>query len=397
MIKILFVLLLLVFPIGQIGRVELGGGVNILLNDLIVCIVVVAWLVKKLWMRETFVLRELTKPMLAFFTLALVALIINSPRFTLTEVFVSSLYLYRWVVYAGIYFVVRDFPEKFQQKILLGLIVAGVITSLLGFFQYVLYPDLRNLYYAGWDEHLYRLFSTFLDPNFAGAIFVLTFILAVSFLLRPRKQLTRLPFIISIAAGFLSFIGLLLTYSRGSFVSVLIAVLLLLLLKGKKKLIIAFLVVLLAGIILLPKHLQSEGVKLLRTVSIEKRLESMEHAIAIFKDSPLFGVGFNTYRFVQFDYGFITEQELRQSHAAAGVDNSFLFVLATTGIFGFLAYLFLWYRVMRAVWGDWLVITSLIAIFVHALFVNSLFYPWIMEWLWILVGVARYPTIRKSL
>ena len=339
-VKILLVLLLFAFPIGQIGRVELGGGANILLNDIVVCIVVAAWIIKKLWMKEVFATRELTRPVLFFSLAALISLAINNSKFSSTEILVSFLYLLRWVVYAGLYFVARDFPEKFQQKILLGLIVAGTVTTLLGFFQYILYPDLRNLYYAGWDEHLYRLFSTFLDPNFAGAIFVLTFILAVSFLLRPRKQLTRFPFALSGVAVVLSFVGLLLTYSRGSFLSVLIAVLLLLFLKGKKKLIVVFMAVLVSGIILLPKHLQSEGVKLLRTVSIEARLESMQHALMIFEKNPIVGVGFNTYRYSQFQEGFITREEVRQSHAAAGVDNSFLFVLVTTGIVGFAFFLF---------------------------------------------------------
>ena len=36
------------------------------------------------------------------------------------------------------------------------------------------YPDLRNLWYLGWDPHYYRVFATLLDPNYVGILLVLT-------------------------------------------------------------------------------------------------------------------------------------------------------------------------------------------------------------------------------
>jgi O-antigen ligase len=106
------------------------------------------------------------------------------------------------------------------------------------------------------------------------------------------------------------------------------------------------------------------------------------------RDHPLFGIGFNTYRFAQLRYGFITKGEEADSHGVAGTDNSFLFVLATTGLIGLLSYAALWGTIVRQAWGNHVVVASITAIFIHSLFVNSLFYPHIMEWIWILIAAS---------
>jgi len=114
-------------------------------------------------------------------------------------------------------------------------------------------------------------------------------------------------------------------------------------------------------------------------------LENYQEAFSIFKKHPLLGVGFNTYRYTQRDYNILSEEEWQTSHSAAGVDSSFLFVLATTGILGFLSYLWLYFKVLRGSKGI-LITASIIAMVVHAFFLNSLFYPWIMVWFWILLA-----------
>jgi len=84
-----------------------------------------------------------------------------------------------------------------------------------------------------------------------------------------------------------------------------------------------------------------ENMNLFRRTSSLARLNNYSTAIKIITGHPLLGVGFNSYRYVKEMYikpglGNIP------SHADAGLDNSFLFILATTGIIGLLAYLFLW-------------------------------------------------------
>ena len=72
------------------------------------------------------------------------------------------------------------------------MLISGSLIVLLGFIQLMFYPALRNLYYLGWDEHLYRMFSTFLDPNFAGAFFVLFTLFVIDMSLRYKKEFKNL-------------------------------------------------------------------------------------------------------------------------------------------------------------------------------------------------------------
>jgi len=107
----------------------------------------------------------------------------------------------------------------------------------------------------------------------------------------------------------------------------------------------------------------------------------------IIQDHPVFGVGFNAYRYAQLNYGFRNDKAERISHADSGVDNSMLFVLATTGVVGFLFYLFMWIRILKT--ANVLIIASVIGVVIDSLFVNSLFYTYIMFWLWVIIGLRE--------
>ena len=120
-----------------------------------------------------------------------------------------------------------------------------------------------------------------------------------------------------------------------------------------------------------------EGVKLERTYSVWARAESWKTAWNIFSQNPILGVGFNTYRYAQ--------GASADSHAGAGVDSSLLLVLATTGIVGFVIYL----KYLKYLWklgeNDLVLSASLVALFVHSLFLNSQFYPHVMLWISLLL------------
>ena len=77
--------------------------------------------------------------------------------------------------------------------------------------------------------------------------------------------------------------------------------------------------------------------------------------------------------------------------SCSGSDSSLLFVFATTGIVGLMIFLYAG-RVMfsstgRAVYGIAFV-SSLVAVLIHSLFLNSLFYPWVMGWMGILLAIS---------
>jgi O-antigen ligase len=150
--------------------------------------------------------------------------------------------------------------------------------------------------------------------------------------------------------------------------------------------IIAVLVILLFSILLLPRP-SGEGVKLERVFSIEQRIDSWKLAITMFKDHPLLGVGFNTIRFAKREYG-LPQDSWRESHSGAGFENSYLFVGATAGIIGFIAYIFFLWQCFRN--SGLFTRISLVAIMVHSFFLNTLFFPWVMLWMWVLLGIRDY-------
>ncbi len=141
-------------------------------------------------------------------------------------------------------------------------------------------------------------------------------------------------------------------------------------------------------IFLLPRP-GGEGVRLERESTIQFRLINYGQSLVIARDNPLFGVCFNAYRYAQGRHGFLVGEELRSSHAGAGGDSSLLFVLATTGMIGLTVYLWLWGKALWLGRANLLVLATLLSALIHSLFINSLFYPWIMAWLWLVLGLVK--------
>lgn len=139
-----------------------------------------------------------------------------------------------------------------------------------------------------------------------------------------------------------------------------------------------------------------EGVKLLRTKSITDRLETFHDAVVIWKTSPLYGVGFNALRYAKEKEGLIP-QHADNLHSGAGISNSYLFVLATTGIIGLGVFLFFLYCIGKeiyifkqkhAVLGE-SILAIYSAILVGSLSENIFFYPFILIIFFALFAVVK--------
>jgi putative inorganic carbon (hco3(-)) transporter len=399
LVEWLFYILIFVFSLGQLDRINLANGVVLHLTDIFVLFVVIIGFYRFAQNKQirTIIQSSIFKAIFIFTILGLLSLIINPLALSWSKLFISCLYLFRWVSYALIYFFVNSFSTISKHKILKYLIFSQLILLVIGFFQYFYYSDLRNLYYLGWDEHLYRMFSTILDPNFLAVQFSLFLLLLFGLLFSDYKIKFKNIFL-SVIIVF-TFIGLLLTYSRAGYIMTAVGVSVLLWLFQKKRIILGFIAILILGIVILPKNLHSAGVELWRTASITARSISATQAITILKNYPILGVGFNSYRYAQLHYGFIEKNNWEQSHSGAGTDNSFLFILATTGLIGFSAYLFLWVIIIKNTWKNYkksegltyyisiVILASIASITVNSLFINSLFYPSIMFWMWTLLGL----------
>lgn len=404
-LKLLLYILLITFPIGVIIRINLIPSAYIYPVDIVLFIIFVSSIIG--YSRNHILLfnNPIFKPLLLFLIIALVTLIINLKYLNLEYFVVSFLYLLRFLVYSNLLFVLKMFDQTFLKKYLLFVSFSGFAFVVFGILQYIFYPDLRGLYYLGWDEHLYRMFSTFLDPNFAGPVFALEFLLLLGLILSKiyNNKFIKYYFVIGI---FLSFMSIFFTYSRSTFIMLLMSLMSFLVLIKKKKLIILALLFFALGILILPKDIKSEGVVLLRTASILSREESYRRAIIIFRDSPLTGIGFNAYRYAQNRYNFSDPRNWETTHPGSGVSNSFLFVLVTTGIIGFIIYSYFIINIILSVlqvkinnkninlYLKAIVLSSIIGVMSHSIFENSLFYPFIMIWLFGIIGC--FLALRKN-
>jgi len=376
---LLVLLLLIIFPLGQLTRLPLNiPQVNIYCHDLIIVLLVLIWLSKKIFAKERISWPFLTKPILSFVIISCFSLVLVFPYRQRGELVIAFFYLLRWIIYSGLYFVLTDILKKNNQlrnKLYKLMVSAGIIAAALGLIQYIFLPDIRPLTVFGWDPHYGRVVGSYLDPGFTALIYVLALILIG----------TNLGYGIIFVFVYLA---LALTYSRSGYLAYLTGMTII---AWYKKSIKFWLIVLSAGILtilLLPRP-KGEGVKLERQSTIWARINNWKQALTISSSKPVFGVGFNTYRYVQKEWGFLDASDWQVSHAGAGADNSFLFVLATTGIIGLISYLGIIGQIKKRFWErkNITIISTIGAVMVHALFNNSLFYSWVMIWLWLIIAL----------
>lgn len=381
----LFITLLLVFyPLGEITRIPIGDSA-ITFIDVAVISLGLIWILKFIAKKRK-IKGRLINPISIFVFVLFLSLIYNFKRLTLYQFMASFLYLARWIFYSLVYLVVKDIDINVKKYIPILLKASGALIILIGFAFYFLYPDLRNLRYLGWDEHLYRNFSSFLDPNFAGIFYVLYFVFIFDSFnwekIRSKSQLFNSSLIM------LSIVSVLTTFSRSAYISFIVAVLSFAIVKKQIKHLFVILLFIIGIFLFSNFTLRSEGTNIVREASGKARVDSMKNAFTIFKDNPIIGVGFDSYRYAQRRYGFIDENKML-IHSAAGTDNSFLFILATSGIIGFLAFIYLLYNLFNFSIKSPSLFISLIVLCVDSLFLNSLFYPSLMLWVWILAGLKE--------
>ncbi len=296
------------------------------------------------------------------------------------------------------------------------------LLTLFGWLQYLIFPDLTRMDYFGWDDHFYRLTGTLLDPNFFGALMVIGLGLE---LCHPEPGITGegspggfFARAQNDAASFFKktfyLITLGLTYSRSSYIAWLVLLFgwginkifapihlqgdpsatrrgrevnkhlggglvkiltlpLRIFVRSLTAYSVYFWLTVSAIIFILLPRPAGEGGNLARTASIVGRLDNINQSQEIIRKYPIVGVGFNNYRLAVKEAGFPVEN-IDTNHAAGGADNSFLFVWATTGILGLIA--FIWLISSLRPW--WLILP----IVIHSLFNHSLFYPWVLLYIW---------------
>jgi len=385
--KVILFILFVMFILGQLGRIQIFDGVALNLLDIASFLVFLALIRRVQYLKRPLLLI----PLLSFFLICILSLVLNTTWLLGEQFLISSLYLVRFIMYSSIYFYVVTFSKKEIEFVTSVLFYAGACLVFLGYLQFFLYPNLRNLYYMGWDDHLYRLFGTFLDPNYTGVFYVL-----YSIFLAGLLTLKKYPFNKFVMGGLLvlTLIAILLTYSRTTFIMLLVGYVAFQIIQ-KKFVYLGIGVICFVALLFFFSNPNIENRNPFRVASSIARLESIRDGLIVFSNKPLFGVGFNSYRYAQHKYKTRTGPDWVRSHADAGVENSFVFVLATTGIVGFITYIILLktmiissYKRLNTSYGK-IAFVSLVALIVSAQFINSLFYPSLLVWMWVILGIME--------
>lgn len=366
---------------GQIIKIPIGthGGAGILdISVIILCILGLINLKFKLRKPPRFIISALF-----FVVVATLSLILTPLNLAPFQYFTALSYTIRFsnfillgsLIYSGAF-------QTFNENIAKVLLFSGMGMAILGLLQLIFLPDLKFLSDYGWDPHYFRTVSTFLDPNFLGAYLTLTLIILYQNDLLAKKW--------NAIFFTLVFLGLMTTFSRGAYLGFGAGFLTLSFLNKSLKLLI---LTILLSILLLSSYIFYQKVVaqvryIDRTQSAQYRLNSWEQGLSIFEKHPFLGVGFNAYRYALREYQMGNSQFL-ESHGASSNDSSLLYVLATTGILGFISYLFFlgslfWTSYQKYLskneWGI-ILVAGLVTLFIQSFFSNTLFYPPLLFWL----------------
>lgn len=248
------------------------------------------------------------------------------------------------------------FPPKINPQIKKYFILAILANIIFGLIQYFIWPDLTYFKAIGWDDHLNRLVSTFLDPTFTGLIYLL--FLIYLFFQKNHHLVTSFLFPVT-------FLALVLTYSRSTFLALIIcSIFISLKLRNFRIFALGFCLIILA-VSLLPRP-PGEGTHLERTSSIFAKSVNLQEGLKLFTTSPLVGYGYNNLPLIRL-------QTKTNLHSLSGFDSSLLTILTTTGLIGLALFILGFYKMFF--YSSPKIQTMLVAIFVHSLFANSLLYP----------------------
>ncbi len=344
MIKLLLTLITLVLPFSELLRFQISPGIYLRVLDVLALLLLIGLLIKDY--------KKLIKN--RYFLILPAVLLLSNLANPLN--LAGMAYLVRTLIYLLIlpYFLDKKVkPTKNTRRLFdIGL----TVFVLAGLVQYLWYPQLRNLYYLGYDPHAYRLFGLFLDPNFSGLILVWTFWHFWNW--SGRLKIPILALIL---------IALLLTYSRISWLCFLLALIYKALISKEKLRLLFIGGLLLIGLSFLPRYF-GEGTNLWRTNSIKAKFYSTQLVINQIKTKPILGIGFNNTHL------FKSKQDKPiANNSLYGIDNSLLTFLLTSGLLGLMAYLGLFKHLWQQGSAKNKILTLIFLI--HALSANSFLTP----------------------
>lgn len=306
-----------------------------------------------------------------FIVICILSLIFTPLHLVKQEYLQSFVYTIRFFSYMFVGFLI--YSEIIKINLEKVILVSTLVISSLGVGQLIFFPDLKDLSTLGWDPHFFRTVSSFLDPNFLGAFFILPLLVLMT---KQNSKKEKILFFTLIFATLLT------TFSRSSYLMFLFSGLTLSFLKRSIKLFVTTIllfVVLLIGFQVYT-ILVSKPRNIDRGYSANARLSTWQQGINIFQHAPIMGVGFNAYRYSLREYN-LSGNDFTNTRGASSNDASLLNILATTGVIGFFSFVYFLFVFLKLGLNysekhfGFIACAFIFGLLVHSFFNNSLFYP----------------------
>lgn len=250
--------------------------------------------------------------------------------------YLSFLRFLKIINYFLILFLFLKYIKRSQIKyFLITLILSSFWVAVIGLYQYFfIFKNLNQFTFIENESKLNDLINCIIQDKRLFSVFPLPSILA-SFLMLSIPIIFSLLFVVSkkikiLLGGILGIIlaSFFLTFSIGGLISFIISFLVFLLFsKARLRFIFILILILLIGSIFIYRSnylMSSQGPLFLR-------LENWKSSLKMIKDKPL-GFGLNTYAVVYPKYKTLLGNETKYAH------NSYLQILAETGILGFISF-----------------------------------------------------------
>ena len=389
----------LLLSLGQLVKVTSNiEGVNFYLYDILAGVIVFSWFIKSIVINNIKIDR-IYFPLIFFIIIGFVSLLLNYSYLN-TLSFLSSLsYLARFTMYSLLSLatsvIIKN--KKDSLSITKVLIYSTVLLSVFGFAQLIIIPDFGMLDpLLGWDPHKNRLASTLFDPNFSAAYISMGILLLSSFIFQEKELFKPGKSFIFLA---IMFSAVFLTFSRSGWGMLVVGLTILGILK-KRIILLPLFFVLIAIYFAVPRVQTKISGVADPSDSAYFRIKSWSNSLQIISNNLLIGVGFNSYRYAQERYGLLDYTYSLGGRSGSGSDSSLLLILSTTGILGAFAYLWFMFNILKrsikkikSPFGLFFV-SVLPAFAVESVFINSLFYPQIMAFLFVSLGIFFYSSSK---
>ena len=328
-----------------------GERIPIKISEIIICIsLFILIIINKREFWKFTKLSKITKFVFCFLSIGTFSLIFNGilNHYELKNIIYGLFYSARLLFFcfsASVFINIYTNYNIESKKIIDFVSNCFLVVIVIGLFQFVFFPDALKWYklfqkigvhWQNADPHIGRFLSTYFDPNYLAACLIIPATFTLHNWLRKGIKIDLIKFIVFSVA-------IILTVSRSGLLGLVISSGIVLGMhffkqkdeKIKNRVILIVLCVFIASVLMLLSNarLINRILNSMNDKSTFLRFESWNRAFNIIKENFILGIGYNAL-------GFFKSHNIINSATSFGIDSSLLFIFVTTGIVGFVYFIF---------------------------------------------------------